>query len=64
MTEKRPRMKRAVNPTTFAVGRTTTRGGFMVRTIEWGYTLARSVMREGEEIREAAIMVAPRKVGN
>ena len=56
------RMKRAINPTVFAVGKPTKRSNFMVRVIAWGYTLARDAARDDEEIREAYIMVAPREI--
>jgi hypothetical protein len=61
MAAKRVYMRRAVNPTVWAIGKQLPSKGFFVRVVTLGHTYAREQVREGEEIREAAIMVAPRR---
>ena len=51
-----PDMKAARNRNCWALGQQT-RSGFNVRRIVWGMTMARSEVREGEEIRAAVIQV-------
>jgi hypothetical protein len=55
-------MRNAINPAVYAVGKSTSRGGFIVREVVFSRAQADSVAHEGEEIREAAIMVAPRRI--
>lgn len=49
-------MKHAANCKAWALG-VQQRNGFRVRRIVWGLALAREEVREGEEIRKAAICV-------